>query len=310
MKQQHILLGVVGLVLLGGGIYLGTTLGNKKAEPSTATATTPTNSVAGPSGSGAAAGATPAAGAATGSKDRAGDSAWSKLTEKYGDGRTKLSNKVTKDMAGLLKDAMSLTDMGAELAGAGSAKELAIKQATDALSSRLGLTEEQKAKVAGLVEERVTERMDAVTELATAMENDPEGMMETILAGDALSRGEMTQEEYDAVSADTLSVLRNVSGFALSGRGGADLSDPLLAEQLNSVLDATQQQQLADIVKQATDRAQNSSQQMPFQNGNLPVMELEKLDQTMISAQKLTTGLKAVMEGFKGMKELAPQEQK
>lgn len=310
MKQQHILLGVVGLVLLGGGIYLGTTLGNKKAEPSTATATTPTNSVAGPSGSGAAAGATPAAGAATGSKDRAGDSAWSKLTEKYGDGRTKLSNKVTKDMAGLLKDAMSLTDMGAELAGAGSAKELAIKQATDALSSRLGLTEEQKAKVAGLVEERVTERMDAVTELATAMENDPEGMMETILAGDALSRGEMTQEEYDAVSADTLSVLRNVSGFALSGRGGADLSDPLLAEQLNSVLDATQQQQLAEIVKQATDRAQNSSQQMPFQNGNLPVMELEKLDQTMISAQKLTTGLKAVMEGFKGMKELAPQEQK
>jgi hypothetical protein len=39
-------------------------------------------------------------------------------------------------------------------------------------------------------------------------------------------------------------------------------------------------------------------------------MELEKLDQTMLSAQKLTTGLRAMMEGFQGMKELNPQPEK
>jgi len=63
-------------------------------------------------------------------------------------------------------------------------------------------------------------------------------------------------------------------------------------------------------VQKAAERAQNSNQQMPFQNGNLPVMELEKLDQTMLSAQKLTTGLRAMMEGFQGMKELNPQPEK
>lgn len=308
MKQQHILIGAAGLVLLGGGIYLGSTMGNKApeltADQAAAAATSQTATTAG------AGARTASAAATTGSAARAGDGAWAKLTEKYGDGRTKLSNKVTKDMSGLLKDAMSLADMGAELGGAESAKALAIKQTTDALAARLGLTEEQKAKVAGLVEARVSERMDAVTELANAMEQSPEGMMETILAGDALSRGEITQAEYDEISADTLSVMRNVSGFALSGRGGSDLSDPLLANQLNAVLDTNQQQQLAELVQKATDRAQNSNQQMPFQNGNLPVMELEKLDQTMMSAQKLTTGIKAMMEGFKGMKDLAPPQEK
>jgi hypothetical protein len=252
----------------------------------------------------------PAAGSNTSSTPRSGDNAWAALKEKYGDGRTKLSKKVSEDMAGLLKDAVELADMGAKLGGAESAKELATRQATDSLTNQLGLSDEQKEKVSALVASRISERMDAVNELASAIEAEPTGMMETILAGDALSRGEMTQEEYDAVSADTLAVMRNVSGFALSGRGGNDLSDPVLAEQLNSVLNAEQQTTLAGIVQKATERAQNSNQQMPFQNGNLPVMELEKLDQTMLSAQKLTTGLRAMMEGFQGMKELNPQPEK
>lgn len=102
--------------------------------------------------------------------------------------------------------------------------------------------------------------------------------------------------------------MRNVSGFAFSGRGGGDLSDPLLAQQLEGILTPEQQQQLAGIMQKATEAQAKNPQQLPFQNGNLPAMELEKLDQTMASAQKLTTGLKAMMEGLQGMKDLAPPQ--
>jgi hypothetical protein len=305
MKQKNLMIAGAGLALLVGGIYLGSSMGKKDSAEAEAAAAV----AAAMKADAATGGAAPAAGAKASSNDRGTDSAWSKLTEKYGDGRTKLSKKISQDMAGLMKDAMQLADMGAGLAGASSAKELAIKQASDSLAARLGLTDEQKTKAAAIVEQRVGERMDAVNELAAALEADPSGMMETILAGDALKRGEITQEEYDTISNETLAVMRNVSGFAFSGRGGNDLSDPLLAEQLQGILTTDQQQQLAGIVQKASETQAKNPQQMPFQNGNLPAMELEKLDQTMASAQKLTTGLKAMMEGLQGMKDLAPPAQ-
>lgn len=304
MNQKNLIFAGVGIALLAGGIYLGSTMSKTNAaDPQSAAATA---ALAAIQANGNAAPAAPAAGAKASTNDRSTDSAWAKLTEKYGDGRTKLSKKIATDMAGLMTDAMELADLGAGLAGASSAKELAIKQASDSLANQLGLTDEQKTKAASIIEQRVGERMDAVNELAAALEADPSSMMETILAGDALKRGEMTQEEYDAISGDTLAVMRNVSGFAFSGRGGNDLADPLLAEQLQSVLTPEQQQRLAAIAEKASQAQARNPQQLPFQNGNLPAMELEKLDQTMASAQKLTTGLKAMMEGLQGMKDLAP----
>lgn len=304
MKQKHLMIAGAGLALLVGGIYLGSSMGKKNsAQAEAAAAAALASAMKADVSSG---GTTPAAGAKASSNDRSTDGAWAKLTEKYGDGRTKLSKKISQDMAGLMKDAMQLADMGAGLAGASSAKDLAVRQASDALASRLELSDEQKTKASAIVEQRVGERMDAVNELAAALEADPSGMMETILAGDALKRGEITQEEYDSISNETLSVMRNVSGFAFSGRGGNDLSDPLLAEQLQGILNPDQQQKLAGIVQKASEAQAKNPQQLPFQNGNLPAMELEKLDQTMASAQKLTTGLKAMMEGLQGMKDLAP----
>jgi hypothetical protein len=39
---------------------------------------------------------------------------------------------------------------------------------------------------------------------------------------------------------------------------------------------------------------------------SMPAMELEKLDTTIESVKKLTTGFKAVMEGFGGLQDLGP----
>lgn len=311
MKNKNIIIGVAGIAILCGGIFLGSALKNGSNS-----ASSPSN---GPAASGAAQTGATTTGAATpgtaagpqsdkSSKPRP-ESAWAKLTEKYGDGRTKLSKKVTADIAKVMGDAMELADMGAELTGGKSAKEMAATQAVGALTTRLGLTDEQKAKATEIVQKRIAERMDAMKELTSAMGTDPGPMMETILAGDAFSRGEITEDEYNTASQDTRALLRNVSGFGFGGPGGggAQLSDPVLAEQLQTMLTPEQQTQLADIVKQAEDKAaQGGPSKMPFQNGNLPAMDLEKLDQSMQSAQKLTTGIRAMMEGFKGLQQLNP----
>jgi hypothetical protein len=310
MKNKNIIIGVAGIAILCGGIYLGSTLkngGDSASNPSNGPAANTANQT------GAAQTAADPGSPAGPSSDKSSkprpESAWAKLTEKYGDSRTKLSKKVTADMAKVMGEAMELADMGAELAGGKSAKEMTSKQAVDALASRLGLTDEQKAKATEVVQKRVAERMDAMKELSTAMGDDPGPMMETILAGDAFSRGEITEDEYNTASQDTLALLRNVSGFGFGGPGGggSQLGDPVLAEQLQTVLTPEQQTQLAEIVKQAQEKAaQGGSSKIPFQNGNLPAMDLEKLADSMQSAQKLTTGIRAMMEGFKGLQQLNP----
>ena len=230
-------------------------------------------------------------------------------TEKYGDGRTKLSKKVTGDISKVMDDAMELADMGSQLAGGKSASEMATTQAVDSLTKRLGLSDEQKAKATEIVQKRIAERMSAVKDLSAAMREDPTAMMETILAGDAYSRGGITEDEYNSASSQTLGLLKNVAGFGGfgGGGGGSQLSDPVLASELQSVLTSDQQQQLADIVTQAQDSsAQAGPGKLPFQNGSLPAMDLEKLDQSIQSAQKLTGGIRAVMEGLKGLQQAAP----
>lgn len=301
MKQKTLLFLGIALLLVAGGIYLASTMGSNKsnAVASGAATGTPTGTTANEGNA--------ETGAKTSRTDRDTDAALAQLTEKYGDGRTKLSQKITQDMVDLMKDAMQLADMGAALGGSTSAKELQIKQTTDALASRLKLTDEQKTEVSAIVAKRVEQRAAAALELAASLEKNPTSMMETILAGDAYKRGELAEEEYKAISQQTLDSMKQVSGFAISGRGGNDLSDSVLAEQLGPILEPSQQEQLDGIVQKAAD-APPSPQQLPLQNGNLPAMEIEKLDQTMVSAKKLTTGLKAMMEGFQGMKELTPAE--
>lgn len=303
MKQKNLILAGAGILVLALGMYFGTTIkhdqdSNKVVDESASLHGSETLA------EGLAIPAKPKAS----SKGRALDGAWAQLTEKYGDGRTKLSRKITQDMSSLLMDALQLADMGASLGGAASAKELAIRQTTNALASRLGLSDEQKEQAAAIIEARVSQRMNAVAELAETLQKDPTNMMETILAGDALQRGEITQQEYDTIAGNTLSVMRNVSGFAFSGRGGNDLSDPLLAEQLQGILSEEQKRTMDQVTQRSKEGQINNTPQIPFQNGNLPAMELDKLEQATTSAKKLTTGLKAMMEGLQGMRDLTPPE--
>jgi len=308
MKNNNIAIGVAGIAILGCGIFLGNILKNN-GNPASSNVNGTTAGGANSKGASLGSANPDAPKMNTSSKPRK-ESAWARLSEKYGDGRTKLSRKVTADIATVMDDAMELADMGAEFTGGKSATEMVTSQAVASFANRLGLSDEQKAKATEIMEKRIAERFKAVKELSSAMREDPAPMMETILAGDAFSRQEITEQEYNNASADTLGLLKNISGFGFGGPGGgSQLSDPVLAGQLQSMLTPEQQTQLAEIVKQAEEKAaQAGPLKMPFQNGNLPVMDLEKLDLSMQSAQKLTGGLRAMMEGFKGLQQVTPPE--
>lgn len=300
MKQKNLLFLGTALLIVAGGIYLASMMGS---NPSKAMAD---GNAPATSSSAAIKDGDAAAGTKTSRSSRDRDAAFAQLTAKYGDGRTKLSKKITQDMVDLMKDAMQLADMGAALADdATSAKELQIKETTDSLASRLNLTDEQKKEVSAIVAKRVEQRAAAALDLVASLEKNPATLMETILAGDAFKRGEIGEAEYKAISQQTLDSMKQVSGFDITGRGANDLSDSILAEQLGPILEPSQQEQLDGIVDKAAE-APHSAQLLPLSNGDLPAMEIEKLDQTMVIAKQLTTGLKSMMEGFKGMKELTP----
>ncbi len=306
MKRNNILIGVGAVAILGAGIFLGGALKSDdggsasddtkgtpaeriRTRPSTLTSRTPTQT----------------------KSSNTRESSWAKLTEKYGDSRTKLSKKVTEDISKMMGDAMELVDMGSKLAGGKSATDMASDQALGAISRQLDLTDEQKAKAAEIVSKRVSERFNAVKELSTAMNEDPSAMMETILAGDAFSRGEITEDEYKSITGETTAMLGNIAGFGMGGMGGrggaSQLSDPLLNAELQPLLTPEQQQKMAELNEQAQAKSsQGNAGGMPFQNGTLPVMDLEKLDASVQSTQKLTSGLRAMMEGFGELQNAQP----
>lgn len=299
--KKNVLYSIIAVILMSAGIYIGQTMNKNGVAPSeTANETKERTST-----TGSAVGTTPATGNTSSKKNTT--NTWAKLAEKYGDGRTKLSKKITEDMSYLLNDAMELADLGAKMSGQTDAKSFAANGVMQGMSRRLGLTEEQQEKAKPIIAARIDERTQAVSSLADAMKNDPEMMMETILAGDALSRNMISQEEYDAIAKDTLAVMRNVGGFALGGRTGNDFADPLLVEQLNGILSPEQQQTLSKLSQEAIAAAESNKNALPMQNGNLPAMELEKLESTMLGAKKLTTGLRGMIEGLQGMKDAFPQ---
>ena len=186
--------------------------------------------------------------------------------------------------------------------------DAATRETMRTLGQQLGLSDEQKEKAAALVESAIQDRLDAVKDLTTAMRDDPEAMMEMFLAGDAVARGEMTREEYDLATADTRLMLENIGGYVL-GRNPNAAGAPLFGDvqfnnELAAILLPEQQEQMAEVSRTMAERAERQSvPNMPLQGGNIPVMELEKLEQTVSSARTMTAGLRQVFEGLEGLQQ-------
>jgi len=309
MSKRFALIVVAVLVLAGAAVFAlrppGAVKKQAKSDPAASS-----QQASAPADAATTSAAPGAADSKSGPRDAG---AWTKLTEKYGGSRTSLSKKVTTDLADVLDESLELADMGAQMGGAESAAEAASKGMVSGLVTQLGLTEEQQAKATELVQGAVAKRFAAVKELTGAMRDDPSAMMEMFLAGDATSRNEMTQAEYDEITGGTRQMLQNVGGFVL-GRSPDRLGGPLLGDddftsQLAAILTPEQQEQLTKYAAEmaAKQEARAGNNQLPLQGGAIPVMDIEKLEATIASAKQMAGGLRQVMEGFQTMKQNTQQ---
>lgn len=233
------------------------------------------------------------------------------LVEKYGEARTNLSKHVAGNVIGLLEDAVEMGEMASSgaIGNAFGGPRAGVRMGLGRLGNELELTEEQQDKAAELYKEFQKREIERSKETIARLKKDPTALMKLMLASDSFSRGEITEDQYKE--------LQNASGEDLKGvlnpldrenfRGGQPLKDDAFRSGFQSLLDPAQSEKLqASLDEQAAKAAEPGAPADPGNISNLPAMELEKLDETVVSAKKLTGGLKQMMEGMGGLQDLGP----
>lgn len=233
------------------------------------------------------------------------------LVEKYGEARTNLSKHVAGNVISLLEDAVEMGEMASSgaIGNAFGGPRGGVRMGLGRLGNELELTEEQQDKAAELYKEFQKRELERSKETIARLKKDPTALMKLMLASDSFSRGEITEDQYKE--------LQTASGEDLKGvlnpldeknfRGGQPLKDDAFRSGFQSLLDPAQSEKLqASLDEQAAKEAEPGTPADPGNITNLPAMELEKLDETIVSAKKFTGGLKQVMEGIGGLQDLGP----
>ena len=231
------------------------------------------------------------------------------LASKYGESRTNLSKHITGNVISLLEDTVLMGEMATsgQLSGAFGGQAGALRMGLGRVGGDLKLTGEQSEKAATIFSEFQKRELAKSKDAIERLKKDPTSLMQLMLASDALARGEIDEAEYKRLQA--------ASGEDLSGvlspldernfRGGRPLQDETFLKDFKGILDPAQIETLqASTAGQAADSDKPRAAEGDITN--LPSMELEKLDTTIESVKKLTTGIKSMMEGFGGLQDLGP----
>lgn len=219
---------------------------------------------------------------------------------KYGESRTKLSKQVAGNLISLLEDAIGMGEMATSgefskaFGGRGAGLEIGLGK----LGRDLNLNESQKQKAAALYADFQKREIGKAKASVELMKKDPTPLMQILLASDSFSRGRMNETEYKETQAAAAAGLKGVMNPLDRGNfgGGKPTRDPAFSQEFQALLDPEQAE---------TYRASLAAEeQQPQDKGGiteLPPMELEKLDGTLNSAKKMTSGLKQMMEGMGGL---------
>ncbi len=234
----------------------------------------------------------------------------SELVAKYGESRTNLSKHVTGNVIGILEDAVQMGEMmtSGQMGGFGGGVGMALGR----LNGELQLTPEQNQKTKEIFTEYQRRQMANQKNAIEQLRKDPTPLMQLMLASDAVSRGEMQDDEYKSLQAETGKQLMGVLNplDRKNFGGGSPLRDPEFVSSMRGILDPTQTEKLDATIAQRQTEAQSDPSVIPgVEEGNiasLPKMELEKIDQSVESARKITTGIKSMMDGFGGLKDVIP----
>ena len=245
-------------------------------------------------------------------RDRARDEVkHPELAEKYGESRTNLSKMISGNVVSVLEDALQMGELAnsGQLAGPFGGRN-ALRMVLGRTLGELNLTEEQQEKASALYKDYQTRQLAKSKDAIERLRKDPTPLMRLMLASDSRAREEIGDTEYRE--------LQKSAGEELAGvvnpldrnnfRGGKPLADEEFRRSLEGILDPTQVETLtkADEPQDPAAPAVESPAGDPTNIANMPSMELENLDSTIVSVKKLTTGFKSVMEGFGGLQDLGP----
>ena len=262
----------------------------------------------------AAVGGAPASGSAKPARS-ARDDRFDDLADRYGRPRTNLSKQVAGNVVALLEDAIEMGEMMQDAGRRGNWGGGG-RWMTRAVASQSGveLKDEQQEAVTELYREFRAREMEKAKVAVNGLKKDPSALMELFLAGDARTREEMSDSEYESVVSSAAGDLNDVINplDRNNFRGGRPMEDETFRSDFEALLDedqlaaytASQEEKAA-----AAEAAAAEGGEAP-KTGNiteLPTMELETLDQAVVSAKQMASGFKQMMQGMGGLQDLQPQ---
>jgi hypothetical protein len=227
------------------------------------------------------------------------------LAEEFGHSRTNLARFVSGNLTDLLEDVLDSDEMfvDGQMAGFGG-RDFHLVAALGETFDELALTDAQLEKARELEASARRLQLEEARSVIANLKKDPSVMMEFILVGDALARGEITQQEHDQrreADAWTLDGMINpLNGEPTSGFSFLD--EAHVVRDFSALLDADQR----EVFDKKVSSLQEGAERFPeIHNSNdfatIPPMGLEELDATIESSKKVMAGFKSSMEGFKMM---------
>ncbi|WP_193210650.1 RNA polymerase sigma factor [Luteolibacter marinus] len=304
-KKTAITAGAAVLLLAGGGMVA---LNQSRQTENATTASAPEKATG--TGSSPSAGLAPVESAdAKTTRSRPRDPAENpEFVATYGEARTNLSKHVAGNVISLIEDAVEMGEMATsgELGNAFGGPREAMKRGLGGIVNDLNLTDDQQEQAIDLYADFQKREIERAKDTIGKLKKDPTALMQLMLASDAYTRGEITEDEYKQLqvsSGEDLPGLLNPLDRQ-NMRGRPPLEEETFRNEFGKILDDGQSEQLDATL--AEKEAQQAEQGDTRGISNLPAMELEKLDTTIESARKFTTGIKSMMEGVGGLQDLGP----
>ena len=235
----------------------------------------------------------------------------SDLVEQYGDARTKLARNVSENVVGLLDDVITMGEM--MFNGSSSEWNRGDREVRRLLrGTEIELTDEQQEQAEALLADfRKRELEQAKASVGTLREN-PVPLMRLLLAGDARSRDELSEEDYATLqraNADALGDIINPldrSNF----RGGQPMEDEVFRAGFEALL--APEQAAALQAARTPEEGEEQGNEPPTRTDitQMPVMSLEDADEAIRSTRQMTGGFKQVMEGMGNLGPLLEQQRR
>lgn len=228
------------------------------------------------------------------------------LIEQYGDSRTALSRQVVNNVTSLLDDVLEMGDMmtngqGGQFGGGDWALRGAIR------GSGVELDETQREAAAELFREFQKRQLEKTRNAVEDLKEQPVTLMSLMLASDARSRDEISEDEYKALQEASSAELKDILNplDRNNFRGGQPMDDPEFRSGFEALLNDEQATKFDTSMSEREASGNETRQQTSITE--MPVMDLESLDKSISSAKQMTTGFKSIMQGMGNLQQLEQQ---